>query len=145
MASFRLTAEEQAEDSLHENVAKLLAYAVLPGTEWTTFPAGGYKLSEAAAARLHRLGLKPSWPDIQFVNQGRYLSIELKTGSGRLSRTRMVRTSRGGLRVVEGQEDYFPRLEASGARIAVCRSLDDVVSALVGWEIPLRGGIARSI
>jgi hypothetical protein len=65
--------------------------------------------------------------------------IELKTLDGVLSTTREVRTRRGSLRVVEGQAETFPRLEAAGMRIAVCRTVEEVLGSLAGWGLPLRG------
>jgi hypothetical protein len=49
-----------------------------------------------------------------------------------------VRTRRGAWREVIGQEETFPRLERAGMRIAVCRSVDEVLAALRAWGVPLR-------
>lgn len=63
-------------------------------------------LQEAVAQA--RMGLKRSWPDV-LVLHGVLHGIELKRPGGKLSRTRAVRTRRGGLRIVEGQRDAFLR------------------------------------
>ncbi|MGA9874535.1 MAG: hypothetical protein WBQ21_01875 [Solirubrobacteraceae bacterium] len=127
------------EDELHEAVARALDILVMPPAEWTTFPAGHAKLPPAVAAKLARLGLKRGIPDILVWHDGRSCGIELKRPGGVLSKTRMVRTKRrGALRLVEGQADVFPRLVAAGMRIAVCRSVDEVLAALRGWGVPLR-------
>jgi len=138
MAPFRLRAPDMDEDTLHACVKDALDTLLIPPAEWTTMPAGGYGLSAAAAGRLARLGLKRGWPDLILVHAARVYGIELKTRTGRLSKTRIVRTRRGGPRVLVGQEEMHPRLEAAGMPIAVCRSLDDVLLALRKWRVPLR-------
>jgi hypothetical protein len=135
---FRLVAPAFAEDDLHAAVANVLDRLLLPPATWTTFPAGNVELTGQAAAKLARLGLKRGWPDV-LVLHGSLHGIELKNRDGKLSRTRTVRTRRGSLRLVEGQQETFPRLEAAGMKIAVCRSIDDVLLALRGWNVPMRG------
>jgi hypothetical protein len=134
---FRLVAPVAPEDDLHAAVAQALDVLLMPPAEWTTFPAGHVELTGQAAAKLARLGLKRNWPDV-LVLHGLLHGIELKRTGGSLSRTRTVRTRRGRLRVVEGQRDVFPRLEAAGMRLAVCDSVDTVIRQLEAWNIPLR-------
>jgi hypothetical protein len=138
MSRLYLTARpEQTEDNFGEQVASALKILLLPPAEFSHFPAGGYDLSPAAAARLYRLGLAPGWPDIIISYHGLF-GIELKVGDGDLSRTRIVRTKRGANRVIVGQVDMHKRLRASGMRIAVCRTLDCVLVQLREWNIPTR-------
>lgn len=135
---FRLTEFILPEDDLHASVADALNKLLLPPAEWTTFPAGNVPLPPRFAAKLSRLGLKRGWPDILVLHE-RIFGIELKRADGRLSKTRLVRTRRGSLRQLDGQEDVFPRLEAAGMAIAICRSVPEVLQALSGWRVPLRG------
>lgn len=139
---FRLTAPEPDEDCLHASVAAALNTLLLPPAQWTTFPAGGYGLSPAAAARLYRLGLKPGWPDILVCHDGRLYGLELKTRDGRLSTTRMVHTRSGAARVRMGQREMLAGLERAGVRIAVCRDVLEVLETLRRWDVPLRHSIA---
>jgi hypothetical protein len=125
------------ENDLHAAVAVALDRLLLAPAQWTTFPAGHVELTAPAAAKLARLGLKRGWPDI-LVLHGTLYGIELKRVGEPLSRTRTIRTRRGHLRIVEGQRDVFPRLEAAGMRLAVCDSLEAVLSTLAAWEVPLR-------
>jgi len=134
---FRLVAPIVPEDDLHENVAAALDLLLLPPAQWTTFPAGHIQLTGQQAAKLHRLGLKRSWPDL-LVLHGSLFGIELKRPGGKLSRTRTVRTRRGRLRIVEGQAETFPKLEAAGMKLATCDSVDSVLETLRIWDIPLR-------
>jgi hypothetical protein len=138
---FRLTALIPPEDDLHEAVAQALDLLLMPPAEWTTFGAGHVPLPAQFAVKLARLGVKRSWPDILVLHRTLH-GIELKRLGGRLSVARNVRTRRGTLRHVEGQREVFPRLEAAGMRIAICDNVADVLSALAGWGVPLRGRIA---
>jgi hypothetical protein len=71
---------------------------------------------------------------------GRVYGVELKSETGKLSKTRVVRTKRGSPRILDGQEDVFPRLLATGAfgAIEVARSVDEVLVLLKEWKIPHR-------
>ncbi len=135
---FRLRAPVVAEDDLHVSVAEALDRLLLPPAQWTTFPAGSVPLPPQFAAKLSRLGLKRGWPDVLIVHRD-VMGIELKRDGGRLSKTRIVRTRRGAPRILDGQADTFPRLVAAGMRIAVCHSVDEVLTALRGWNVPIRG------
>jgi hypothetical protein len=134
---FQLVAPIAPEDDLHAAVAQALDLLLLPPAQWTTFPAGHVELTGQAAAKLARLGLKRNWPDV-LVLHGVLHGIELKRPGGTLSRTRTVRTRRGRLRIVEGQRDVFPRLEAAGMKLTTCDSVTAVLDALAGWGVPLR-------
>jgi hypothetical protein len=136
-ARFRLQAPVTPEQDLHESVADALDKLLLPPAEWTCFPAGSVPLPPQFAAKLARMGLKRGWPDVLILN-GQIYGLELKRRGGRLSRTRLVRTRRGGLRELAGQEEVFPRLEAAGMTIGVCRSVDEVLALLAAWGVPLR-------
>ena len=125
------------EQNIHEATATLLYRVVLPPAEWTFFPAGAVPLSPRLAAKLYRMGLRPGWPDF-IIQHERTYGLELKREGGTLSRTRLVRDRRGGLRQLDGQADVFPRLERAGMVIAVCRTVDEVLNQLVRWQIPVR-------
>jgi hypothetical protein len=135
---FQLTSPIQPEADLHIAVVQALRIFLLPPTMWCTYVAGHGKLTAEVAERQARIGVKPGWPDIFVVAPQGIFGIELKTIDGELSTTREVRTRRGGLRVVEGQAETFSRLEAAGMRIAVCRTVEEVLGALEGWGVPLR-------
>jgi hypothetical protein len=135
---FRLTAPIPPETELQEAVADALDLLLMPPATWAAYPAGHIKLSGQAAAKLARMGLKRSWPDVLVLHRTLH-GIELKRRGGALSRTRTVRTRRGGVRIVEGQRDVFPRLEAAGMRLAVCDSVEGVLATLAAWGVPLRG------
>ena len=136
---FRLTPPEPSERQLHEAVAQALRLLILPPVMWTCFPAGHVPLPPASAAALQRAGLQRGWPDLLFIHAGQAFGIELKPAAGKLPRTRTVRTRRGSLRVVERQTDVFPRLEAAGMTLAVCRSVDAVTGPVPRLGLAVAG------
>ena len=139
---FRLTAPVASEDVLQQAVGRALDLLLMPPAMWFALPIGHVQLSPAQAARLARIGTKRGLPDILVIWQGVY-GIELKRDGSGLSRSRTVTTRRGGLRVLEGQTEVFPRLIAAGfIDIAVCRSVEAVISQLAEWRVPLRGRVA---
>lgn len=135
---FRLTKPVVPEDSLHEAVAKALDLLLLPPAQWATYPAGSIPLPAQWAAKLFRLGLKRGWPDVLVVHEGRIIGVELKRIGGVLSKTRMVRSRSGALRIVEGQTDVFARLQGAGMHIEVCETVEDVLYALRRLNVPVR-------
>ena len=139
---FRLTAPVVPEDVLQQAVGRALDLLLMPPAMWFALPIGHVQLSPAQAARLARIGTKRGLPDILVIWQGVY-GIELKRDGSGLSRGRTVTTRRGGLRVLEGQTEVFPKLIAAGfVDIAVCRSVEAVISQLTEWRVPLRGKVA---
>lgn len=143
MGAFKLTAPEPTENELHVLCAQFLDRLLAPPAMWCTYPAGHIKLSPGEAARLVRVGLKRSFPDILLFFKGVY-GVELKRDSGRLSKRRIIVTARGTRRELLGQEDVFPMLLQTGAfvDIRVARSVTELAEHLSQWGIPLRGRIS---
>lgn len=140
-AAFKLTAPEPLERDIHEACADALnRLLVCPPAEWACYPAGATTLSAQQQARYSRLGLKRGWPDLMICHKGLY-GIELKRRGGTLSKTRIARTRRGSPRILLGQIDMFPRLIASGGfkDIAIARSVEEMLSHLERWGVPLHG------
>lgn len=137
--AFRLTAPEPLERELHERCVRLLDQIIMLPAKWFPYPAGAAELSPQQAAQFARFGLKAGMPDLWFLH-GSVYCIELKRSGGRLSKTRIVRSKRGDLRVVAGQEENFPQLIATGAvkDIAICHNVDEVLGCLAAWNIPHR-------
>jgi hypothetical protein len=87
-----------------------------------------------------RLGLKRcsrSWPDVSVPHEALH-GIELNQSRGRLSQTRTVCTRRKLLRIVEGQRDAVPRLQAAATKLRTCDSVGAVLAAFAAWGVPLR-------
>ena len=138
-SAFKLTAPQLSERDVHEQCARVLDKRLLPPAVWFSYPAGASQLSPQQAARHIRIGLKRGLPDIWILHKGVYC-IELKAKGNYLSRTTVVRSRRGILRILEGQTDVFPKLLATGAvkAISICHSVDDVIERLDRWGIPHR-------
>lgn len=136
---FRLEPEIQAEQVVHEEVAKFLAACLLPPVMWNCFPLGHVSLSPAQLARLQRAGLQAGWPDFLVIFGGLIFGLEIKRVGGKLSKTRQYRTKRGQLRIVLGQEEVFPKLDRAGMKIAVVHSVEETMAALGRFGIPYRG------
>lgn len=127
--------ERDDDGGFHHCVSS--AKLLLPPAIWACYPAGALQLQAYQTARLSRLGLKRGWPDL-LVGYKAVYGLEIKRQNGQLSKTRVVRTRRGGPRILEGQEDVFPKLIASGAfsDIATVRSVDEMLAQLRHWGIP---------
>jgi hypothetical protein len=134
---FQLTSPVTPEADLHIAVARALNVLLLPPTMWCTYVAGHDELTAATAERHARVGVKPGWPDILVVHRAVY-GLELKHEDGDLTVTREVRTRRGALRIIPGQAETFPKLEAAGMQIAIARSVGEALAALEGWGVSLR-------
>ena len=135
---FKLMADLAPEADTQAAVFDAFDVLLLPPAFAWAMPIGHIKLTPAQAARLKRIGTKPGLPDIMVAYGGAVFGIELKRPGQGLSRTRHHRTKRGAIIEVPGQCEVFPKLIASGMRIAVCTSVDDVLRALAGWNIPIR-------
>jgi len=142
-APFRLRPPVPLERDIHEACARALDALLLPPALWFAYPAGASQLSPQQQARHSRVGLKRGLPDI-FVLHGGVYGIELKRpGTGRLSKTRIVRTRRGSPYVLVGQQEMFQRLVNAGVReIAIAHSVTEMLGHLERWGIPLRGTVA---
>lgn len=124
LKKFKLTPPDPNEDQLQASVADFLAFALHDQpVVWTHFPAGGYHLTPAARGRLFRLGLKAGFPDLLIQwRPARSLWIEMKTRSGTLS---------------NAQKEMRGKLTEIGIPVVVARSVDDVIDALVLYEVPM--------
>jgi len=116
------------EDQFHIAVAELLETVLRMPTFYTTFPAGYGKLSKATSGRLKKKGMRAGMPDILvFHPRGHYSScvigLELKVRGNSLS---------------AAQRSTHALLQATGVRVYLVRSLNDVLDALTYAAIPYR-------
>ena len=137
--AFRLTPEIVPERDLQERCAAVLDKLLLPPAFWFSAAIGATKLSAQQAEALSRAGVKRGLPDLWVLHMGVFC-VELKARGGRMSRTRIVRTTRGAPRILVGQEEVFPALVASGGvkDIAIAHSVEEMLGHLERWGIPLR-------
>jgi hypothetical protein len=135
---YRLTPPEPYELDIHEAAAKALDALLLPPAVWFAMPVGHVRLTGSQTAHLARIGLKRGLPDLFFLFEGLVFALELKRRGGKLSKTRIGRTRSGAPRILEGQEDVFPKLRAAGAAVAVAHSVDEMLAQIRRWGLPLR-------
>lgn len=110
------------EGALQVEVKEYLSVTMPRAIQWTASLAGHGKLSMAARNKSKAMGLRPGWPDLQFLfPDGVTRYIELKSQTGRLQ---------------PEQEDFQARCAPHGIH-AVCRSLPEVVHQLRAWGAAL--------
>lgn len=111
------------EATLQVRVNEYLKVVMPPAVLWTASLAGHGKMSMAARNKAKAMGLKPGWPDLQFLfPDGVTRYIELKSATGRLQ---------------PEQVEFAARCARHGIH-AVCRSVEEVDAALRSWGAPLR-------
>lgn len=135
--AFQLDEYVQPEVDLQAAVADAFSKLLRPPAMWTSLAVGHIELTGQQAARFARIGVRRSWPDMIVLWPQNVVGIELKTGDGRLSISRVVHTKRGKPRWVEGQRETFPKLKAAGMRIFVCSSVDHSLRILRAMECPM--------
>lgn len=121
----KLTPPDPDEDQLQTSIVNLLD-AILIGDDvaYTHIAHGGYELSKAARGRLFRLGLHRGFPDLIICYApGRILWLEVKTHTGHLSPV---------------QRAVHLHLQAMGHAVVVVRRIEDVVKALMEYDVPFR-------
>ena len=102
-----------SEAQLHRAVATYLTFALPKDAVWTTVGHGGG--GKVRGAQLKAMGLKAGWPDIQILMRGLFVGIELKGPKGKTS---------------PEQDSIAHSIEKAGGHYYVCRSLDDVITAV---------------
>jgi hypothetical protein len=108
-----------SEFSIHCMIADALDRFADKEWVWTHFPAGEAR-SAVTGARLKRMGLKPGWPDFQFIDiNGRIFFLELK-GDSYLS---------------EDQQRFFHAMRERKVECRVARSFDDAIAVLGRWGV----------
>ena len=113
-----------SEHRLQMATATFLA-AVLPcDSYWTSVDAGQGRMDVRAGQMRKARGVKAGVPDVLVCYRGMLYCIELKASKGRLSET---------------QHMTIGQIHEAGGKVEVCHSIEEVETALRGWDIPLRG------
>jgi hypothetical protein len=123
---FRLTEEVKTEHVFQAEACRALRI-LLPRDAFVTAIDHAHKKDALTGAILKGRGAVSGLPDLWVVVGGRLYCLELKRRGGYLS---------------ENQRECHALMRQAGVEVAVCRSLDEVVAALRGWALPLRGRIA---
>lgn len=107
-----------AEFKLQCQIIEILKIILKKDVLFTAFPAGGGGL--ARGVKLKKMGLKPGWPDIQIIADGKYYGVEVKTPKGNLSPI---------------QRNLHIALADIGCEVAVVRSVNEVMEVVNGWKL----------
>lgn len=115
----------QSEADLHKQVADFLSIALPSDAFWTTIGHGVYMGANRfrVGARQKRAGQRAGVPDIYIGYGAGNFWIELKAKRGW---------------VKPEQATCHAEIRKAGGYAAVCRSLDEVIGTLRGWNIPLQ-------
>lgn len=119
----------QPEEALQMAVIKFLKLALEGNSEFFAVPNGG-KRGFREAQRLKAAGVKAGVPDLIVINDGRAIGIELKAGKTPLS---------------DAQKEYHERLRRARVPVSVCRSVEEVESALRRAGVPLRATVEAPV
>lgn len=109
------------EMRLQIDIKQYLVVALPPEIEWTA-SAAGVPVHVRTATQMKSAGVRRGWPDLQFLfPDGVTRYIELKAGAG----------------LSPEQREFRDRCAAHDIW-ALCRSIDDVATALTRWGAKLR-------
>ncbi len=120
---------KRPEQTLQIQVARYLAVALRPPVWWSSVEHSA-KLGKVAAGMRRARGVKAGWPDIVILwpdgNRTKMLGIELKSPTGLQSPV---------------QKDVETAWAACHVPVVVCRSLQEVETALTIWRVPCQAKI----
>lgn len=117
-----------AESRVQEQIVAFLRRSLPSNYRVFAIPNGRFKADPKTIVRLKREGLTPGIFDLIIAkSDGWFCTLEIKADGGRLS---------------PEQAEFGDWLSRGGASAAVVRSLEEAVSALVGFGVPLRGRVA---
>ena len=116
------------EQKLQQEIGQYLDFALPKDAFWFAVPNAARR-GVVEAMNFKRMGMKAGIPDIVIIHCGLAFACEIKTGKGKLSPAQVL---------------MHYRLARAGMRVAVCRSIEDVETALVGWAFPLAARFRRA-
>lgn len=114
-----------SEAQLQAQIASYLSVALPVDARFHHSPSEG-KRGWRSQAALKSSGFSAGWPDLEIIWQGRVYFLELKSEKGRVS---------------PAQAECHAGLIAAGASVAIIRSLEEAVSQLRAWGVPLRASL----
>lgn len=113
---------ELTERKIHRSVIEWMKQ--VRTADWFFFHVPNEGLRSPKTGKFFKLlGMVPGIPDLVIVFDAQAFFIELKKEGGK---------------VTETQDDCHERLKRAGARVAVCRSIEDVRETFQTWRIPTR-------
>lgn len=117
--------KQRPEEELQKVVAEYLDYSLVPPARWLHIPNQRGTRAQFENELLKAMGVKAGAADVLvFTPGGRFIWIELKSETGRLSAE---------------QQDWRDWAQTIGAPWFLCRSLADVIEALTSCQVGLKG------
>lgn len=110
------------EQALQREVVRYLAL-VLDRSVFFFHPANGGYRTPIEASMFVAMGVVAGVPDLILVHKGQTYGIELKAEGGRLT---------------DIQRETHGRMRKAGTKIAIAKSLDEVIGLVRSWELPTR-------
>lgn len=113
------------EGPIHKAVLNYLILVLPIGTPIHHSPnelnlGGDPKAKAIAQSRSKLLGMRPGWPDLEFILFGCFYALEVKGPDGKQTKEQ-----------IQVEAD----IRAAGGRYAVVRSVDDTKKALQSWGV----------
>lgn len=127
---------KQPEQELQKSIVGYLDVALPKDAFYFAVPNGGYRTPTEAAA-LKGVGVKPGVPDLMIVYRGWAYGIETKTDKV-VGHSKRTETS-------AAQDLVHMQMARAGVHVCVCRSMEEVQAALIGWSIPLHAKVGEWI
>src|SRR5262249_8856348 len=122
VAGFFIWSNHVTEQQVQRCVFDHLRTRGTPGIfAWHPF-SGGYRRAGEAAV-MKGCGARAGMPGVMVLRGGESFCMELKTEAGRVS---------------QAQADCHEELRRAGAKVAICRGLDETLRQLEQWRL-LRG------
>lgn len=130
-----MTRKIEREERLQRAVVQHLMLCLPDDVVWYSVPNGGHR-SASQGARLKATGVRAGVPDLAFVlPNGRAAFIELKCEKDHLGRRTYLSPE---------QKEFCGQIMKAGGLCALCRSVDEVESILIGWGVDLSGWSQRN-
>ena len=104
-----------SETEIQQHCVKLLNAYGRPDIEWHHVPNGELR-NKKTAQQLKSMGVKPGVADIPFLIDGKAISVELKTETGKQTKD---------------QEAYQERFERAGGTYKVAYGLSEAIAVLI--------------
>ena len=104
---------------VHKPLVAHIRARILPGVVWHHSPNGGWRDAKQGALFKH-MGTRAGWPDLEFLAEGQFYGLELKTTEGRPT---------------ESQCTTLIDIIQAGGRGHVSAGLDDAINRLKIWNI----------
>lgn len=114
------------EEQIHRAIVQFLGMA-LPGDAFMfAIPSQRGTRKRFEMGILKALGVRPGCPDLVVLHRGKFLGLEVKSHTGRIS---------------DHQADVADKIVQAGGYYSVVKSVEEVERCLRGWGVILRATV----